>query len=306
MSTIIHRNAINSCWRSGTAYEGASMKQFENAEVSITVPVTVIKSHMRVHSRAIRSNMNTKTMLSLLLLVVILLAACTENLDPLSPGSTDGKYALGIKALVPLAVGNRWTYNVVLYDTSGAERMRYSYNLSVVTIDTADTNRIPLVPPNTNRSSLTLRARLWYLLQGELGATTWWQVDSVENLRVRKSDDTLFYEQTAFNFRASLGDTTAPKYIGGDTLVWASGDTIVTAADSVKSKLVSKGIDTLRTTLGSAPYFQYRRSYVVRTDYTNYYFKPGFGLFLIEHFRPTPGGTMVRVRRDELTSYYLR
>jgi hypothetical protein len=69
--------------------------------------------------------------------------------------------------------------------------------------------------------------------------------------------------------------------------------------------LASKGNDSLRTTLGSAPYFQYTQSYVKRTDYTKYYFKPGFGLFLIEKYQKTPGGRMIRVRRDELVSYYL-
>jgi hypothetical protein len=123
---------------------------------------------------------------------------------------------------------------------------------------------------------------------------------------MRRSDDTRFYEQYAFNFRASLGDVTPSQYIGKDTIVWASGDRFIYEADSVKSTLVSKGNDTLRTTLGSSPYFQYRQSFVVRTDYTNYYFKPGFGLVLIETYQRKANGSMVRVRRDELTSYYFR
>ena len=250
--------------------------------------------------------MKSTVIVRLFSLTVILLAACNENLDPLAPGSMDGEYALGIKALVPLAVGNRWTYNVVLYDTSGAERGGYTYVLSVRDTVTADTAKIPLVPPSTDRGGLTRAALSWYLLEGELGVTTCWQVDSVENLRIRKSDDTLFYEQAAFNFRASLGDTTAPGYIGPDTVIWGSGERFIYEADSVKSKLLSKGSVPLRTTLGSAPYFQYRQSYVVRADYTDYYFKPGFGLVLIERFQQTPGGTSVRVRRDELVSYYLR
>jgi hypothetical protein len=99
---------------------------------------------------------------------------------------------------------------------------------------------------------------------------------------------------------------TSPRYVGKDTIVWVSGDRFYYNADSVKSTLVSKGADTLRTTLGSAPYFQYKESYALRADYTNYYFKPGFGLFLVEKYQRTPGGKTVRVRRDELTSYYFR
>jgi hypothetical protein len=123
---------------------------------------------------------------------------------------------------------------------------------------------------------------------------------------MRKSDDSRFFEQSAFNFRALIGDATPSRYIGKDTVVWASGDRFTYNADSVKTMLVSKGADTLRTTLGSAPYFLYRESYALRTDYANYYFKPGFGLFLIEKFQRTPGGKTVRVRRDELTTYYFK
>jgi len=243
---------------------------------------------------------------NLFFLTALVLSGCAENYDPLSPGSTDGRYALGVKALVPLAVGNTWTYNVVIHDTTGNEKTRYSYTLSVIDTVTADTNLIPLVPPSTNRKALTREALLWYLLQGESGVTSCWQVDSVENLRMRQSDDRRFYEQYAFDFRASLGDATPLRYIGKDTVVWASGEGFIFEADSVQSTLVSKGNDTLRTTLGSAPYFLYRQSFVVRTDQTNYYFKPGFGLVLIEIYQRKANGSMVRVRRDELASYYFR
>jgi hypothetical protein len=248
--------------------------------------------------------MKNKLIFSLSFLATILIGSCAENLDPLSPGSTNGEYALGIKALVPLAVGNSWTYNVTVYDTSGAQRTQYTYTLSVKDTITADTSKIPL--PSASKKSLTRGALVWYLLQGELGATTCWQADSLENLRIRKSDDTRFFEQAAFNFRASIGDVTPSRYIGKDTVLWTSGDRFIYNADSVKSTLVSKGVDTLRTTLGSAPYFQYRESYALRADYANYYFKPGFGLFLVEKYQRTPGGKTVRVRRDELTAYYFR
>jgi hypothetical protein len=248
--------------------------------------------------------MKNTVIVNLFVLAIILFASCAENLDPLSPGSTNGEYALGIKALVPLAVGNAWTYNVTVYDTSGAQRSQYSYTLSVRDTVRADTGKIPL--SSAARKSLTGGALVWYLLQGESGVTTCWQVDSLENLRIRKSDDTRFFEQSAFNFRASIGDVTPSRYVGNDTVLWASGDRFIYSADSVKSTLVSKGADTLRTTLGSAPYFQYREFYAARTDYSHYYFKPGFGLFLIEKFQRTPGGKTVRVRRDELVSYYFR
>ncbi|MDP2886174.1 MAG: hypothetical protein Q8P51_14260 [Ignavibacteria bacterium] len=248
--------------------------------------------------------MKNTGLLSLILLAVILFGSCAENLDPLSPGSMNGEYALGLKSLVPLAVGNSWTYSVTVYDTTGAQRTQFSYTLTVRDTVTADTSKIPL--SSAGKRSLTRGALVWYLLQGEMGATTCWQVDSLENLRIRKSDDTRFLEQSAFNFRALIGDVTPSRYVGKDTIVWASGDRFIYNADSVKSTLVSKGADTLRTTLGSAPYFQYRQYYAVRTDYTNYYFKPGFGLFLIEKYQRTPGGKTVRVRRDELTAYYFR
>jgi len=243
---------------------------------------------------------------SLLVIAVMLFASCAENLDPLSPGSMNGEYSLGIKALVPLTVGNSWTYNVTVYDTSGAQRAQFSYTLSVRDTVTADTSKIPLIPPSKNRKALTRGALLWYLLEGESGTATCWQVDSLENLRIRKSDDTRFYEQSAFDFRASIGAATPSRYVGNDTVRWASGDRFVYNADSVRSTLVSKGADTLRTTLGSAPYFKYRETFAVRTDYTEYYFKPGFGLFLIEKYQRTPGGKTVRVRRDELASYYFK
>ena len=248
--------------------------------------------------------MKNKLIVGLFLLTALLIGSCAENLDPLSPGSTNGEYALGIKALVPLAVGNSWTYTVTMYDTSGAQRNQYTYTLSVKDTITADTSKIPL--SSAGRKSLTRGALVWFLLQGESGITTCWQVDSLENLRIRKSDDTRFFEQSAFNFRASIGDVTPVRYVGKDTVVWASGDRFFYNADSVKSTLISKGADMLRTTLGSAPYFQYKEFYAVRADYANYYFKPGFGLFLIERFQKTPGGKMVRVRRDELTSYYFK
>jgi hypothetical protein len=248
--------------------------------------------------------MKNTVLLSFILLTVILFGSCTENLDPLSPGSMNGEYALGLKSLVPLAVGNSWTYSVTVYDTSGTQRNQFAYTLSVRDTVTADTSKIPL--SSAGRKSLSRGALVWFLLQGESGVTSCWQVDSMENLRIRKSDDTRFFEQSAFNFRASIGDVTPLRYVGKDTIVWTSGDRFTYNADSVKSTLLSKGADTLRTTLGSAPYFQYRESYAVRADYTNHYFKPGFGLFLVERYQRTPGGKMVRVRRDELTSYYFR
>jgi hypothetical protein len=248
--------------------------------------------------------MKIRAILSLFPLAVILIAGCADNLDPLSPGSTDGEYALGMKALVPLSVGNSWTYAVTVYDTAGSKTKQYSYTLSVRDTITADTSKIPL--SSAGRRSLTRGALVWYLVQGESGATTCWQIDSLENLRIRKSDDNRFFQQSAFDFRASIGDVTPPRYVGQDTVTWASGDRFIYNADSVRSTLLSKGADTLRTTLGSAPYFQYREYYGVRTDYSNFYFKPGFGLFLIEKYQRTPGGKMVRVRRDELTSYYFK
>lgn len=137
--------------------------------------------------------------LILFLFVGILFATCTQNLDPLSPGSTDGQYALGIKALVPLAIGNTWTYNVVLFDSMGTARTRYAYTLSVIDTVKADTTNIPL--SSSAKQSLKREALLWYLLQGEMGVRSCWQIDTLENLRIRKSDDTRFFEQTAFNFR---------------------------------------------------------------------------------------------------------
>jgi hypothetical protein len=244
--------------------------------------------------------------LSRVLLAAVLLSACTGELDPLAPGVTDGEYALGIKALMPLVIGNHWTYNVVVSDTAGAEKSRYTYTLSVLDTVTADTGKIPLVPPATTRGSLTRAALVWYLLRGELDATTCWQVDTLENLRFRKSDDQRFYEQIPFNFRAAVGDTTPARYRSADTTYWASGDVIITTADSVRTTLVSKGDGFIRTTLGSAPFFHYRQSYVKATDYTDYYFKPGFGLVLMEKFQRKSDGTMVRIRRDELVSYFLR
>lgn len=239
-----------------------------------------------------------------LLLVAVLLGSCAENLDPLSPGSMNGEYALGIKALVPLAIGNAWTYGATVYDLSGTKRSQFTYTLAVTDTVTADTSKIPL--SSAGRKSLTRSALVWYLLQGESGARTCWQVDSLENLRIRKADDTRFFEQSAFDFRALIGDVTPARFIGKDTVTWASGDRFIYDADSVRSTLISKGADTLRTTLGSAPYFVYRQHYATRAEYTNYYFKPGFGLVLIETFQKAPGGTMVRVRRDELTSYYFK
>jgi hypothetical protein len=248
--------------------------------------------------------MKNTVRLSIILLAILLFSSCAENLDPLSPGSLNGEYALGFKSLVPLAVGNSWTYKVVVYDTTGAQRNTFNYTVSVRDTITADTSKIPL--SSAGRRSLTRAALVWYLLQGESGATTCWQVDSLENLRIRKSDDARFFEQSAFNFRALIGDVTPSRYISKDTVVWASGDRFTYNPDSVRTTLVSKGADTLRTTLGSAPYFQYREYYSVRADYTNYYFKPGFGLFLIEKYQRTPGGKTVRMRRDELTAYYFR
>lgn len=250
--------------------------------------------------------MKNLKILSLILLAGVLFAACSDTLEPLSPGSTDGNYALGIKALMPLAVGNRWTYAVAVYDTTGAAKAHYVFTLSVVDTISADTSKIPLVPPNTNRMSMKRESLVWYLLRGEMGVTTCWQVDSLENLLVRKSDDTRFFEQTPFNFRAAIGDVSPARKVGPDTSTWASGDVIITGADSVRTSLVSKGIDTLRTTLGSAPYFQYRQTYAVGSGYTDYYFKPGFGLILVEKFVRKADGTMVRVRRDEMASYYFR
>jgi hypothetical protein len=249
--------------------------------------------------------MKNLLILSLFLIAVLLFAACTENLDPLSPGSTDGLYALGIKALVPLVIGNTWNYNVVVYDTSSAERTRYTYTLSVVDTVKADTTKIPLA--SADKAKRNRLAWLWYILEGEMGVRTYWQVDTIENLRIRKvQPDSLFLQQTAFDFRASVGDSTPIRYIGADTSVWASGDIVITSADSVKSKLVSVGVDSLRTTLSSSQYYKYRQSYAISTDYTDYYFKPGFGLFLIERFKRKPDGTIVCIRRDQLASYYFK
>lgn len=250
--------------------------------------------------------MKDKGIFRLLIAAVLMLGACTDSLDPLSPGSMDGQYALGMKSLVPLSVGNTWTYTAVLYDTAGVERKRYSFNVTIRDTVTADTAKIPLIPPSTSNSRIKRDALLWYLVEGENGTTSCWQVDTVEQFRIRSSNDTRFYEQSAFNFRASVGDTNTARFKNSDTLRWASGDTVIITADSVRSTLVSKGVDTLRTTLGSAQYFYFREFSQLSSSYTNYYFKPGFGLILSETFRRTAGGTMVRIRRDELSSYYFK
>jgi hypothetical protein len=250
--------------------------------------------------------MKAKGKVQLLIAAVLLLGACTDSLDPLSPGSMDGQYALGMKSLVPLSVGNTWTYTAVLYDTAGAVRKRYSFTVTILDTVTADTASIPVIPPSINNSSIKRAALLWYLVEGENGTTSCWQVDTVEQFRIRSSNDARFYEQSAFNFRAAVGDTNASRFKSTDTLRWASGDTVIIAADSVRTTLVSKGADTLRTTLGSAQYFYYREFSQGSSSYTNYYFKPGFGLILAETFRRTAGGTMVRIRRDELSSYYFK
>jgi len=248
--------------------------------------------------------MKNVTIACLVFSAALLSAGCGKTLDPLSSGSTDGQYALGTKALVPFALGNTWTYAVVLYDSvSGSERMRYTYTLTVVDTVTADTGRIPLSGPA--KRGLTRESLRWYLLEGELGARTCWQVDSVENLCIRRDDDSRFFEQRVFNFRAALGDSTPARYIGPDTSMWASGENVVTRADSSRTTLVAK-TDTLRTTLGSAPYFKYRQSFLARTEFTTYYFKPGFGLVLTETYRLRQNGTTVRIRRDELVSYYFK
>jgi hypothetical protein len=250
-------------------------------------------------------------LVSLFLLAIVLLAACTQNLDPLSPGVTDGQYALGMKSLVPLALGNTWVYNVVLYDTTtGAPKPPYMYTLSVID-DTVkvDTNKIPIVSPHTNRVYLYsgTKSLKWYRLQGEMGAITCWQIDGLDNLCVRKTGDTLYLQQTVFNFQADTNAMTASTYIGADTVLWASGDIIVTGQDSVKSqRLKNTKTDTLRTTLGSAPFYKYRLLYSTRKDSINYYFKPGFGIVAYEKFQRKLDGTMVRVRRDELASYYFK
>ncbi len=236
----------------------------------------------------------------------LMMNACKEQLDPLSPGSLEGKYALGMKSLIPLAVGNTWNYSVVLYDTAGVVRTRYSYTMTVKDTVTADTTLIPLASPSADRRSIRREALLWYLMVGEAGERTCWQVDTVEVVRFRNSNDSRFYEQSAFNFRASVGDSTVRRFKGGDTSYWSSGDVIITPADSVRSRLISTGGDTVRTTLGSTSYFLYRESYDVRAEYTNYYFKPGFGLIAREIFKRTSGGTMVRIRRDELVSYFFK
>lgn len=248
--------------------------------------------------------MKNGIIVSFILSVVMMVAGCAKTLDPLSPGNTDGKYAIGIKALVPLALGNSWSYTATVYDsTSGVEQTRYTYSLSVADTVTADTSKIPLSVGA--KKSLTRDALRWYVLQGDGGIRTCWQVDPLGNLYMRKLDDTRFLEQTMFNFGASIGDSTALQYISADTSLTASGAVVVTSADSVKTTLVSK-IDTVRTTLGSSPYFKYIRSYLVRNELTTYYFKPGFGLVLMETFLRKNDGTKVRVRRDELVTYYFK
>ena len=254
----------------------------------------------------VRSDMKNRMIFTVIGAAVLMMNACTDQLDPISPGTLKGKYALGVKALIPLAVGNSWTYSVVLYDTAGAVRTRYNYTMTVKDTITADTSQIPLISPSVDRKSIKREALIWYLLEGESGVRTCWQVDTLENVRVRSSDDSRFYEQSAFNFRAAVGDSTVRRFKGIDTAYWASGDIVITPADSLRSRLISTGGDTVRTTLGSTSYFHYRESYDVRTDYTDYYFKPGFGLVARETFRRTAGGTMVRIRRDELVSYMFK
>ncbi|GEM_PF-1212616 len=238
---------------------------------------------------------------------VVLFPSCSRDLDPVSPASMNGQYALGIKALVPFAIGNTWIYDVVVYDTTGGERARYSYSLSVIDTVHADTNRIPILPPNTTRAYLNKdpNSLKWYRLQGEMGKITYWQIDGLENLRIRKNDDTLYFQQMVFDYRASVGSSTATSFLGADTAYWGSGDVVVMAPDSVRSQLVAKA-DTVRTTLGSAPYYKYWQSFSLRSDSINYYFKPGFGLILYEQFQRRADGTMVCVRRDKLDSYYFR
>jgi hypothetical protein len=247
--------------------------------------------------------MKKKLTWSSILLTGVLLSACTENLDPLSPGSIDGEYVIGMKALVPLAVGNQWTYDVFVYDTSGVEKTHYTYSLNVVDTVSADTGKIPI--SSANKKGLNRAALIWYLFQGEMGVKTCWQVDTLENLCIRSSDDTRFFEQSSFNFRASVHDTSTAKPTSADISIWSTIDTAI-AKDTVRTILVSKGGDTLRTTLGSAPYFQYRQIYAKRTYYTDYYFKPGFGLVMIERYQRKANGIPVCVRRDKLNSYFFK
>jgi hypothetical protein len=251
----------------------------------------------------VRRDMKNRLIVFFILLTSILMGACTNNLDPLSPGSTDGNYVIGEKSLVPLEVGNQWTYSAILYDTTGAMKTQYDYTLSVLDTVIADTGKIPMT--SASRKGLSRAALTWHLLQGEMGVSTCWQVDTLENLSIRSSNDARFLEQTAFNFRASVGDTTAAKATSADISIWSSVDTSV-AKDTVKTILISKGVDTLRTTLGSAPYFQYRQVYAKRTYYTDYTFKPGFGLIKIERYQRKANGAMVCTRQDKLNSYYFK
>jgi hypothetical protein len=131
--------------------------------------------------------------------------------------------------------------------------------------------------------------------------------DSQDNLRIRKVYDTLYLQQTVFDFRADTNAVTPSTYIGADTVLWVSGDIIISSTDSVRSKRIANTkTDTLRTTLGSAPFYKYSLSYSVRKDSINYYFKPGFGIVVYEKFQRLANGTMMRVRRDELAKYYFK
>ncbi len=236
------------------------------------------------------------------LIFVVMTMACSDRIDPLAPGSLTGDFAVGIKGLVPIAIGNRWTYLVTTYDTTGAETRRYSYTMVVTDTVTADTSRIPL--RGGVRQSMTPTALRWFSFRGDGGATTLWQVDTVEQLRFRPADDSRFYEQTAFNFRAAVHDTSAAVFVRSEMTIWESSDT-ATTADSVRTVLTEKA-DSLRTTLGSAPVFRYRQRYDARSVFTEFAFKPGFGLVLVERFAVLPGGGTVCVRRDQVTSYFLQ
>jgi hypothetical protein len=240
---------------------------------------------------------------SVVVIASVLLFSCTESLDPLSPGSGAGEYALGVKGLIPLVIGNHWTYNAAVYDTSGMEISRSVYTVTVADTAFADTSIIPL--PSSQKLSSKRSAFVWYVLRGEGGSVMLWQADTLENLRIRTANDAKFLEQTSFEFRASVNDTSASRSTGTDINVWGIVDTLI-SNDVVRTVLVSKGTDSLRTTLGSAQYFHYRQLYTRRPHYTDYFFKPGFGLMMLERYARKQDGTPVCVRRDQLVSYYFQ
>jgi hypothetical protein len=206
-------------------------------------------------------------------IIIMLLISCS---DPL--GIEDNLRITYKRAnnLVPLEVGNEWTYKITYYDSTGLETA-----IKKITINVSE----EII--NNNNS--------WFVTDDSLKILTDALLSNRDDGLWVMADDTIKQEYIAFKYPAKLGDETIINYINKDygfpvyiiRKILATNEKIEAQAGSYECV---KYWDILYKMNGEVMY----------NPFAVYYFSPKVGLIRSVHYEITNLGTIYSFKKVEL------